>query len=60
MKRCKLFKHLQIGEKFYLNGMECTKKSTRTAFVDGNTLVRWFYFGANEAVTTVSVKANKE
>jgi len=44
------FKDLQVGDKFSMNGMLCTKKSTRTAFIDADKLVLWFYFGYNESV----------
>jgi len=44
------FNELSIGDKFHLNGMNCTKKSTRTAWIDGDNKALWFYFGLRETV----------
>ena len=45
------FKDLQIGDKFSMNGLVCTKKSSRTAWIGGESKFKWFYFGMNESVT---------
>jgi len=44
------FNELSIGDKFHLNGMSSTKKSTRTAWIDGDKKELWFYFGSREGV----------
>ena len=44
------FKDLKVGERFYFNGNCCTKKSSRTAYIDKNHQSLWFYFGLNESV----------
>jgi hypothetical protein len=47
-----LFKDLEIGDKFSCNGLYmCTKKSSRTAYIDRDTKVLWFYFGQKENVS---------
>ena len=45
------FNEINIGERFNCNGMNCTKKSTRTAFIDGEKCELWFYFGSRESVS---------
>lgn len=45
------FKDLAIGAVFHCNGMRCTKKSTRTAYIGRGTM--WFYFGQNESVSLI-------
>ena len=45
-----LFKDLPVGAVFLCNGNTCTKKSTKTAYIDGETKRLWFYFGQNESV----------
>lgn len=44
------FSQIAIGEKFHCNGNLCTKKSTRTAYIDGPAKTLWFYFGKTESV----------
>lgn len=48
----KLFKDLQVGTVFYCNGNTCIKKSTRTAWINTNKTL-WFYFGQNESVKSL-------
>jgi hypothetical protein len=43
------FSALPVGTMFFCNGNICTKKSTRTAWINKNNTL-WFYFGANESV----------
>ena len=45
------FSQIAIGEKFLCNGNLCTKKSTRTAYIDGSVKTLWFYFGKTESVS---------
>ena len=47
--KMKQFKYLAIGATFYCGGNTCTKKSTRTAWIDKG-LTLWFYFGQDEYV----------
>lgn len=44
------FKDVKIGQKFMCNGNYCTKKSSKTAFIDGDELSLWFYYGQKENV----------
>jgi len=42
------FKDLPAKAEFNLNGMQCRKRSTRTADYIAHPACRWFYFGAND------------
>lgn len=44
------FDWLAIGAQFMCNGNKCTKKSTLTAWIDGDVKHLWFYFGLREVV----------
>lgn len=46
------FKHIAIGSSFHCNGNICTKKSTRTAWIDQGKVL-WYYFGKDESVKTL-------
>ena len=47
----KTFNDIPVGGRFVCNGNLCTKKSSRTAFIDGKAKILWFYFGLTESVT---------
>lgn len=46
----KYFSEVSIGGKFHYNGNNCTKKSQRTAWIDAECKL-WFYFGMRERIT---------
>ena len=48
----KKFGELQIGDCFYCGGNWCIKKSTRTAWINRDKTL-WFYFGQNESVSLI-------
>lgn len=48
----KSFSSLPVGAIFWCNGNTCIKKSSRTAWINVNKTL-WFYFGKNESVKEI-------